>query len=129
MYIDINRSGIHLEFQEIAWLRVGGHQSLETTQNGLVEIWMPHIAPVYYQELQGIAASRELRPGNKTVDLHELSIYLHRQELHLEVILPDVMYALMQRGRTQIDLTRAGVDAHAKTVVDKRKTLKLPHDI
>ncbi len=129
MDIDIYRGRIYLEFEEVAGLGVRGHKAVEAAEYRLMEVGMPHVAAIDDEELQRIAPACELRARHEAVNLHELRVDLHRQQLHLEIILPDIVDALMQRGGAQVELAHTGVDAHADAVVDERQTLKLAHHI
>lgn len=53
--VHVNGLGVHLEFQEIAGLGVGGDVSLETAEYALVEIGMAHVAAVDYEILERVA--------------------------------------------------------------------------
>ena len=84
MYVDIYRRGIHLEFEEITGLGIGGYKPLEAADNRLVEIGMAHIAAIDYKKLQGVAPPGEFGTRQETVYLDELRVDLDGEELHLE---------------------------------------------
>ena len=129
MYVDVDTCRIHLKFQEIAWLRLAGNERFVAIHYSLMEVGMTHVAPVDNKILQRIPSACIFRTGDITVNLYQRGVNIYREEMRVEIILPYIHDALLERTPTQIHLAGAEIDTHADIVVDQCQTLKLPHYI
>ena len=101
MYVDVDTCRIHLKFQEIAWLRLAGNERFVAIHYSLMEVGMTHVAPVDNKILQRIPSACIFRTGDITVNLYQRGVNIYREEMRVEIILPYIHDALLERTRTR----------------------------